>query len=155
MSWDYIWSRDQRIMWLCAWWPNTISHHLVEFGIHEPYKNRYRTFFNRHLTIASCDHCGWWPLLINHHHCCLFKFPGHLYSKTPPNECFCSKEGNKKIFVRPSCKIRKGKLCGGVRFLITAGIFSRHAAILERSFQKGGFTVNTLEFSACLQKALT
>ena len=93
LSWDYIWSCDQRIMWLFAWWQNTISHHLVEFGSHEPYENRYRTFFNRHLTIVSCDHCGWCLLLINHYHCCLFKFQGtFIRQRLPVNASVAKRE---------------------------------------------------------------
>ena len=41
-------------------------------------------------------------------------------------------------------------------FLIKiAGINSRPAALLKRSLCRGGFFVNTLEFSALLQKSLT
>ena len=36
-----------------------------------------------------------------------------------------------------------------------AGINSRPATLLKRSFCRGGFFVNTLEFSALLQKGLT
>ena len=36
-----------------------------------------------------------------------------------------------------------------------AGINSRLAALLKRSLRGGGFFVNTLEFSALLQKGLT
>ena len=42
-----------------VWWPNTISHHLSEFGSHETCKNRDIHFFIRHATIVLCDHCGW------------------------------------------------------------------------------------------------
>ena len=58
-------------MRLCLWWSNTISHHLVEFGSHEPCRNRDITFFIRHVSVVSWDYCGWWNLLIGHHH---FKF---------------------------------------------------------------------------------
>ena len=36
-----------------------MSHHLVEFGSHEPCENRDITFFTSHASIVSCDHCGW------------------------------------------------------------------------------------------------
>ena len=36
-----------------------------------------------------------------------------------------------------------------------AGINSRPATLLKRSLRRGGFFVNTLEFSAFLQKGLT
>ena len=36
-----------------------------------------------------------------------------------------------------------------------AGINSRPATLLKRSLRRGGFFVNTLEFSALLQKGLT
>ena len=71
LSWDYIWSQDQVIMRLCISWPNTISHYLVEFGSHDRGKSKDITFFIRHVTIVSCDHCRGWSLLISHHH---FKF---------------------------------------------------------------------------------
>ena len=64
-------TQDQIIMRLCTWWPNTISHYLVEFGSHEPRRSQDITFFIRHVTIVSCDHCGRWSLLISNHH---FKF---------------------------------------------------------------------------------
>ena len=69
-----------RMMQFCAWWPNTISYHLVEFGSDRSscrvwwsrtmWKQRI-TFFTRHVTVVSCDDYGWLPLLINHNH---FKF---------------------------------------------------------------------------------
>ena len=37
----------------------------------------------------------------------------------------------------------------------TAGINSRPATLLKRSLRQGAFFVNTLEFSALLQKGLT
>ena len=61
-------------MGLCAWWPNIINHHFVEFGRHEPGTNRDITFFICHMTIVSCDHCGWRPLLKRHYP---VKFSGH------------------------------------------------------------------------------
>ena len=44
--------------------------------------------------------------------------------------------------------------CGGVCFKI-AGIDSRAAFLLKRSFHKGCFPVDTSEFSALLQSGLT
>ena len=70
----FIWSRDQRIMRLCSCWPNITCHHLVEFGRHEPCKNRDLTFFIRHVTFVSYDHFEWWSLFISHHPA---KFSGH------------------------------------------------------------------------------
>ena len=59
--------RDQKILWLCAWWFNIKSHHLVEFRYHEPCWNircRDIRFFIRHMNVVSKNHYGCWSLFI-------------------------------------------------------------------------------------------
>ena len=63
--WGYLWSRDQRIMWLDAWRPYIISHHLVKFGSYGLWRDR-DIFYLCHVTIVWCDHFGWWPLPKSH-----------------------------------------------------------------------------------------
>ena len=47
--------------------PGGLLSSAIALSSHRPCGNIDITFFIRHVTIVSCDHCGWWPFRMSHH----------------------------------------------------------------------------------------